>query len=85
VLSSCHGPPPPGRWGHLRDHGDIADARGWSHLRWAAASLLILFGGWIAPNTVGSIFVIAQALVVAALALLEHGALRATFPKPRTA
>jgi len=55
------------------------------NLAWVVASLLILFGGWIAPNTVGSIFVMAQALAVAALALLEHGALRATFPRPGTA
>ena len=52
---------------------------------WVAGSLLILVGGWIAPNTVGLIFVMAQALVVAALALLEHGALRAAFPRPGTA
>jgi hypothetical protein len=54
------------------------------NLAWVAASLLILVGGWIAPNTIGSIFVMSQALVVAALALLEHGALRAAFPRPRT-
>lgn len=55
------------------------------NLGWVAASFLILFSGWIAPNPVGSAFVAAQALVVAALALLEHGALRAALMRPGTA
>jgi hypothetical protein len=43
---------------------------------WVAASLLLLVSGWIAPNALGLAFVIAQAVAVAALALLELGALR---------
>ncbi len=43
---------------------------------WVAASLLLLVSGWIAPNAIGWVFVIAQALAVAVLAVLEHGALR---------
>jgi hypothetical protein len=51
---------------------------------WVAASLVLLVSGWIAPNAFGSIFIIAQALVVAVLTELEHGALRATVLRPQT-
>ena len=47
------------------------------NLLWVLGSLLILTGGWIAPNALGYSFVAAQALVVAILAWLEHGASRA--------
>ncbi|MEJ8571833.1 hypothetical protein [Microbaculum marinum] len=43
---------------------------------WVAASLVLAFGGLIAPNGLGWAFVLAQALIVAALAWLEYGALR---------
>ncbi|MDZ7842144.1 MAG: hypothetical protein U5R46_15185 [Gammaproteobacteria bacterium] len=42
---------------------------------WAGASFLLLAGDWIAPNLLGSSFIVAQALVVAVLAKLEHAAL----------
>lgn len=45
---------------------------------WVAGSVLLLAAGWIAPNALGTGFVAAQALVVAVLAKLEHGALRDT-------
>lgn len=43
---------------------------------WVLASLLLLATGWVAPNSLGIAFVLAQALAVAALALLEAAALR---------
>jgi hypothetical protein len=43
---------------------------------WAAASLLLLVSGWVAPNALGYAFVIAQALVVAAFGELQYVALR---------
>jgi hypothetical protein len=43
---------------------------------WVIASLALLVTGWVAPNTLGIAFVVVQALAVAVLAKLEHGALR---------
>jgi hypothetical protein len=43
---------------------------------WVVASLMLVLAGWIAPNPLGIAFIVAQALVVAVLAMLEHGALR---------
>jgi hypothetical protein len=43
---------------------------------WAAASLLLLVSGWIAPTMPGYVFVIAQALVVALFGELQYVALR---------
>jgi hypothetical protein len=43
---------------------------------WIVASIALLLGSWVAPNGLGTAFVVAQALVVAALVVLEHGALR---------
>jgi len=45
------------------------------NLLWAAGSVLLLATGWIAPNLLGSSFITAQAIVVAVLTKLEHGAL----------
>jgi hypothetical protein len=45
---------------------------------WVIASLWLITGGWIAPTALGQAFVAAQALAVAALALLEYTALRRT-------
>ena len=42
---------------------------------WAAASLLLLVSGWIAPNALGHAFVIAQALLVALFGWLQYVAL----------
>lgn len=45
---------------------------------WVAASLLLVVPtGWVAPTTLGIAFVLAQALAVAVLALLEQAAARA--------
>jgi hypothetical protein len=44
---------------------------------WVAASFALLLTGWVAPTTLGIAFVVVQALAVALLAKLEHGALRA--------
>ncbi|HET6467074.1 MAG TPA: hypothetical protein VFG43_01730 [Geminicoccaceae bacterium] len=48
---------------------------------WVAGSLLLLVGGWIAPNGLGRAFVLGQALVVAALAGLEHKASQGPLPR----
>lgn len=39
---------------------------------WAIDSVLLLLPGWIAPNWLGGGFILAQAVVVAALAELEY-------------
>jgi hypothetical protein len=44
---------------------------------WVAGSVLLLLAPWIAPNALGVGFVLAQALAVAALAVLERAALHA--------
>jgi hypothetical protein len=43
---------------------------------WVAASVLLLVSGWIAPTTLGTAFVIFQAVVVGAFAELQYAALR---------
>lgn len=43
---------------------------------WVVGSAGILVAGWVAPNALGVVFVVIQALAVAVLAKLEHGALR---------
>jgi hypothetical protein len=43
---------------------------------WAAASVALLFAGWVAPTALGYAFVIGQALVVAALGELQYVGLR---------
>jgi hypothetical protein len=43
---------------------------------WTAASLLVLVSGWVAPNLLGYVFVIAQALAVAVLGELQYMGLR---------
>lgn len=45
---------------------------------WVVASLVLMIGDWIAPNALGYAFIGVQAVVVAALAMLEHIALRRT-------
>lgn len=42
---------------------------------WVAVSFGLLIGAWIDPNIIGFAFITAQALAVAVLAKLEHGAL----------
>lgn len=43
---------------------------------WAAASVVALVSGWLAPNTAGTFFVAAQAVAVAVIAELEVTGLR---------
>jgi hypothetical protein len=43
---------------------------------WVVDSIVLLFTGWVAPNALGYAFVVAQALVVAALADLEYVGLK---------
>lgn len=52
---------------------------------WVAASLALLASGWGAPNGLGVAFVLAQALAVTGLTLLELAALRRSAPRPQTA
>lgn len=47
---------------------------------WALDSVLLLVSGWVAPTTLGGVFVVAQALVVALLAELEYTGLRRSAP-----
>ncbi|MBO6719179.1 MAG: hypothetical protein JJ913_14575 [Rhizobiaceae bacterium] len=44
---------------------------------WVAASVALLATGWIAPNMLGVMFVLAQAAAVALFTVLQVGALRA--------
>ena len=46
------------------------------NLAWLAESLLMLATGWVAPNALGTAFVIAQALFVLGLAEAEYVGLR---------
>jgi hypothetical protein len=39
---------------------------------WAIDSIALLFTGWVAPNLLGQVFVVAQALAVAAIAELQY-------------
>lgn len=45
---------------------------------WVAASIGLLLSSWVAPNLLGSIFVIFQALVVAVFAELQYMGMRRT-------
>ena len=49
---------------------------------WAAASVGILVGGLVTPNTFGMVFVLAQALAVGVFAALQATALRAAGTAP---
>lgn len=52
------------------------------NILWVGGSFLLLAGGWIAPNYLGTSFIVAQALVVAAFARLEHAALHDASLRP---
>jgi hypothetical protein len=43
---------------------------------WAIDSVLLLLPGWIAPNMLGGVFILVQAVIVGALAELEYVGLR---------
>ena len=45
---------------------------------WVLASVLLLESGWVAPTTLGTAFVAAQAVAVAGFAYLEYRAIRRT-------
>ncbi|MCO6418800.1 hypothetical protein JYK14_21945 [Siccirubricoccus sp. KC 17139] len=49
---------------------------------WALDSLLLLPLGWVAPNLLGEIFLVVQALFVALLAMLEYRGLQAAAAQP---
>ena len=46
-----------------------------ANLAWAAASVLLIVGGWVAPTVLGTAFVLLQAAAVAGLAGLQWRAL----------
>lgn len=52
---------------------------------WAADSLLLLAGGWVSPTALGTAFVVAQAVVVAAFAELEYVGMRRSAAAPAAA
>ena len=43
-----------------------------ANLLWAADSILLLFTGWVDPTVLGYAFIIGQAVIVAALAEVQH-------------
>ncbi|MAS13401.1 MAG: hypothetical protein CMH69_08865 [Nitratireductor sp.] len=45
---------------------------------WAVSSFAMLATGWVSPNLLGMVFVIAQACAVALFALLQFAAMRET-------
>jgi hypothetical protein len=47
-----------------------------ANMLWAAASLLLLLSGWIAPNPLGYTFIVAQAAVVAVFGELQFIGMR---------
>jgi hypothetical protein len=47
-----------------------------ANVLWAAASNILLVSGWVAPTALGTVFVIAQAVVVALLGELQYMGLR---------
>jgi len=47
---------------------------------WVVDSILLLFTGWVGPNGLGYVFVIAQAAVVLALADFEYVGLKRSMP-----
>ena len=47
-----------------------------ANVLWAAASTILLVSGWVAPTALGTVFVIAQAVVVALLGELQYMGLR---------
>lgn len=47
---------------------------------WVIDSIVLLFTGWVAPNALGYVFVIAQAAVVLVLADLEYLGLKRSNP-----
>lgn len=47
-----------------------------ANVLWAAASVLLLVSGWVAPTALGYAFVIGQAVVVALLGELQYMGLR---------
>jgi hypothetical protein len=65
---------------YLAMRGRLPRAGVWSvillNVAWVAASVLLLLGGWIAPNALGFAFIAGQAVVVAVLAELQYVGLR---------
>ena len=47
---------------------------------WVVDSILLLFTGWVAPNALGYVFVIAQAAMVLVFADLEYRGLKRSTP-----
>ena len=54
----------------------VAVALGGANAAWALARIAVAVGGWLSPTTVGTLWIIAQAIVVAAFAELQVTALK---------
>jgi hypothetical protein len=65
---------------HLARRPNLPRAGVWAviatNAAWVAASVLVLLGGWIAPNGLGYAFVLGQAFGVALLAEAQYVGLR---------
>jgi len=69
----------------IATRADIPRAGVWTVIAinaiWVVESILLLFSGWVHPNLLGQIFVVAQALMVAGFAELEFIGLRRAAPR----
>ena len=65
-------------WASLRPHTPIGAVRliVAANIAWAVASVVLVVSGWVAPTTLGVVFVLAQALIVAGFAELQILGLR---------
>ena len=50
------------------------------NIAWSVASVLLVLGGWLAPTSLGTGLVLAQAVVVALFAVLEYQGMRGGTP-----
>jgi hypothetical protein len=70
--------------GYLATRATVTPAAVWTVIAanalWAAASVALLLGGWVAPTALGYAFVLAQAAVVAVFGELQYVGLRRAEP-----
>ncbi len=55
--------------------GAVAVALVATNAAWALGSIAVAAGGWMSPTTIGTLWIIAQAIVVAGFAELQFAAL----------
>ncbi len=63
-------------WAGLRASAGAARAIVWANAGWVAASVAVLFTGWLSPTALGFAFVLAQAAAVGLFAEMQITALR---------